>query len=84
MAETSLARQTVLQRARRIKPLREGHRDTGLQRSIGLFQLTMLGVGCTVGTGIFFVLTTNVRHAGPAIIVSFILAAIVAGLTALC
>lgn len=84
MTETLPARQTILQRAKRIKPLHEGHRDTGLERSIGLFQLTMLGVGCTVGTGIFFVLTTNVRHAGPAIVLSFILAAIVAGLTALC
>lgn len=84
MAETTSARQSVLQRMKRIKPLEEGHRDTGLHRTIGLFQLTMLGVGCTVGTGIFFVLTTNVPAAGPAIVVSFILAAIVAGLTALC
>ncbi|MDO5710844.1 MAG: amino acid permease [Micrococcales bacterium] len=68
----------------RRKPLVPGGRDTGLSRSIGLLQLTMFGVGATVGTGIFFVLTTQVPNAGPAIIFSFILAAIVAGLTALC
>ena len=55
-----------------------------LSRTIGLFQLTMLGVGCTIGTGIFFVLTTEVPAAGPSIIFSFIAAALVAGLTALC
>jgi amino acid transporter len=68
----------------RRKPLRPGGHDTGLVRSIGLFQLTMFGVGATVGTGIFFVLTTNVPKAGPAIVFSFVLAAVVAGLTALC
>jgi basic amino acid/polyamine antiporter, APA family len=55
-----------------------------LARTIGLWQLTAFGVGATVGTGIFFVLNTEVPVAGPAVIFSFILAAIVAGLTALC
>jgi APA family basic amino acid/polyamine antiporter len=55
-----------------------------LQRSIGLFQLTLFGVGATVGTGIFIVLTEAVPEAGPAVIVSFILAGITAALTAVC
>jgi basic amino acid/polyamine antiporter, APA family len=55
-----------------------------LHRSIGLFQLTMLGVGATIGTGIFVALTTAVPAAGPAVIVSFVLAGITAALTALC
>ncbi|WP_240640909.1 APC family permease [Nocardioides ferulae] len=76
--------QTLGARMRRRKPLEPEAHDTGLVRSIGLFQLTMLGVGATVGTGIFFVLTTEVPQAGPAIVVSFVLAAIVAALTALC
>ncbi len=75
---------TFRQRLFRRKPLEPGAHDHGLARTIGLFQLTMFGVGATVGTGIFFVLTTNVPDAGPAIIFSFILAAVVAGLTALC
>ena len=36
--------------------------DTGqseLARSIGLFQLSMFGVGATIGTGIFFVLVAG-------------------------
>jgi amino acid transporter len=68
----------------RRKPLVPSGHDTDLKRSIGLFQLTMFGVGATIGSGIFFVLTTNVPEAGPAIIFSFVAAAVVAGLTALC
>lgn len=74
--------------------LNEGHLDEhgestgdtghGLKRSIGTFSLTMIGVGATIGTGIFFVLSEAVPAAGPATIISFIVAAIVAGLTALC
>ena len=55
-----------------------------LNRSITLFQLVMFGVGATIGTGIFFVLSQTVPTAGPAVIISFIMAGIVAGLTALC
>lgn len=55
-----------------------------LHRSITLFQLVMLGVGSTVGTGIFFVLAQTVPVAGPAVILSFAIAGVVAGLSALC
>jgi APA family basic amino acid/polyamine antiporter len=55
-----------------------------LARSIGLFQLTMFGVGATIGTGIFIVLTEAVPEAGPGVIVSFVLAGITAALTAVC
>jgi len=55
-----------------------------LARSIGLFQLTMFGVGATVGTGIFIVLSEAVPEAGPGVVVSFILAGITAALTAVC
>lgn len=75
---------TLARRMLRRKPLTPGLHEHGLARTIGLFQLTMFGVGATIGTGIFFVLTTNVPKAGPAIVVSFVLAAVVAGVTALC
>lgn len=62
-----------------------GTGDAGhLGRSLSLFQLMMFGVGATVGTGIFFVLSETVPVAGPGVIVSFALAGITAGLTALC
>jgi hypothetical protein len=55
-----------------------------LERSIGLFQLTMFGVGATIGTGIFIVLTTAVPKAGPGVVLAFAIAGITAALTALC
>jgi len=61
--------------------------DTGkseLARTIGLFQLSMFGIGATIGTGIFFVLAQAVPVAGPAVIWSFVIAGTVAGLTAIC
>ena len=44
----------------------------------------MIGVGATVGTGIFFTMVEAVPKAGPAVILSFLIAALTAGLTALC
>ncbi|WP_155725384.1 amino acid permease, partial [Mycobacterium avium] len=55
-----------------------------LRRGIGTFQLTMFGVGSTIGTGIFFVMSQAVPEAGPAVIVSFLLAGVAAGLAAVC
>lgn len=71
----------------RRKPLRlqtGAHAGPDLDRSIGTFQLMMFGVGATVGTGIFFVLHEAVPDAGPAVIVSFLVAGLGAGLSALC
>jgi APA family basic amino acid/polyamine antiporter len=59
---------------------REGH---GLRRTMGLFQLICFGVGAIVGTGIFVGLSDSVAQAGPAVVVSFILAAITCVFTAL-
>lgn len=82
---------TLLQQAFRRKPVTamsaESGADSGggeLARSIGLFQLTMIGIGATIGTGIFFVLSQAVPVAGPAVIWSFVIAGAVAGLTAVC
>ncbi|WP_042370020.1 amino acid permease [Streptacidiphilus neutrinimicus] len=62
----------------------EGHEGGGLRRTVGTFQLTMIGVGATIGTGIFFTLSTAVPEAGPAVILSFVIGAVTAALTALC
>jgi APA family basic amino acid/polyamine antiporter len=64
-------------------PIAHGSADH-LKRSIGAFQLTMFGVGSTIGTGIFFVLSQAVPESGPSVIVSFIIAGIAAGLAAIC
>jgi amino acid transporter len=70
-------------RRKPITPPEESEGD-GLRRRIGTFQLAMLGVGATVGTGVFFVMHEAVPLAGPAVILGFVLAAVVAGLTAVC
>ncbi|MGW1816718.1 amino acid permease [Streptomyces sp. NPDC002125] len=57
----------------------EGH---GLRRTMGLFQLVCFGVGAIVGTGIFVGLSDSVAEAGPAVVVSFVLAAITCIFTA--
>ncbi|MFF3850326.1 amino acid permease [Streptomyces sp. NPDC002328] len=58
---------------------REGH---GLRRTMGLFQLVCFGLGAIVGTGIFVGLSDSVSQAGPAVVVSFVLAAITCVFTA--
>ena len=64
-------------------PVAQGASEN-LKRSIGTFQLTLFGVGATVGTGIFFVLSEAVPEAGPGVVASFVIAGIAAGLAALC
>jgi amino acid transporter len=81
----------MLEQVMRRKPVTVMTEETGadseggeLKRSISLFQLTMFGVGATIGTGIFVILTDAVPVAGPAVILSFVMAGVVAGLTAIC
>ncbi|MFF1413686.1 amino acid permease [Streptomyces sp. NPDC058289] len=59
----------------------EGGQGEGgsLRRSLTMWQLTMISIGATLGTGIFVVLGTAAPKAGPAVTISFI----IAGLTAL-
>ncbi|MEU9251710.1 amino acid permease [Streptomyces sp. NPDC048270] len=59
----------------------EGGQGEGgsLRRSLTMWQLTMISIGATLGTGIFVVLGEAAPKAGPAVTISFI----IAGLTAL-
>lgn len=61
-----------------------GEDKKGLKRSMGALDLTALGVGAIIGTGIF-VLTgvAASKYAGPAVVISFVISGIVAGLAAL-
>ena len=45
-----------------------------LKRAVGLLDLTALGIGAIIGTGIFVILGEAIGDAGPAIILSFVLA----------
>jgi len=58
---------------------------TSLRRSLGPWSLTALGIGAIVGAGIFVVTgTAAAEYAGPAIIISFLLAASACTCAALC
>ena len=70
----------------RIKPLDkilETAEKKCLKRQLGPFQLTMLGIGAIIGTGIFVLTSVAAQKAGPGMMFSFIIAAVVCGLTAL-
>jgi APA family basic amino acid/polyamine antiporter len=47
-----------------------------LTRTLGAFQLTMLGIGAIIGTGIFVLTAEAANKAGPAMMVSFVIAAV--------
>jgi APA family basic amino acid/polyamine antiporter len=66
----------LAQQVLRRNPVREMEDETGadtgqseLKRTIGPFHLTMFGVGATIGTGIFFILSEAVPVAGPAVLI---------------
>lgn len=48
-----------------------------LKKTLGAFDLVLLGIGCTIGTGVFVLTGINAaRYAGPAISISYLLAGI--------
>lgn len=55
-----------------------------LTRTLGATQLTMLGIGAIIGTGIFVLTALAADKAGPAMMISFVIAAVVCGFAALC
>src|SRR6266498_1615525 len=64
---------------------KEALTDHSLKRALGALNLTMLGIGAIIGTGIF-VLTGTVAalNAGPAVVLSFVLAGVASIFAALC
>src|SRR5712692_1767438 len=61
-----------------------------LKRTLGAFDVVMLGIGAIIGAGIFATIGTAAAGdpsrpgAGPALILSFVLTAVVCGFSALC
>ena len=68
----------------RTKPI-DPNANTGLKRTLTALDLTLLGIGCIIGTGIF-VLTgvAAAEHAGPAIVLSFIISGTACAFAAFC
>ncbi|MFI7586829.1 amino acid permease [Spongisporangium articulatum] len=59
------------------------HEGEGLKKSVGAGQLTAFGVGAIIGTGIFVVIGEGALTAGPAVVISFVLAAVACVFSAL-
>jgi APA family basic amino acid/polyamine antiporter len=56
-----------------------------LRRTLSAFDLTLLGIGAIIGTGIFVLTgTAAANQAGPAIVVSYLLAGLACAFAALC
>jgi APA family basic amino acid/polyamine antiporter len=55
-----------------------------LHRSLGAFQLTLFGIGCIIGTGIFVLTAAGAQKAGPGLMLAFIIAGAVCVVAALC
>ncbi len=56
----------------------------GLHRSLGPWQLTLLGIGAIIGTGIFVLTAEAAQKAGPGMMLSFVVAGFVCAVAALC
>ncbi len=70
----------------RVKPLDlilANAEKKALKRQLGWFSLMMLGVGAIIGTGIFVLTSVAANKAGPGMMISFVIAAVVCALTAL-
>ena len=71
----------------RVKPLDEilaTAEKKSLKRSLGAFQLTMMGIGAIIGTGIFVLTAEAAQKAGPGMMLSFVIAGFVCAVAALC
>lgn len=63
----------------------DGTETTRLKRSLGTLDLVGFGIGIVIGTGIFTLTGTAAKdHAGPAVMISFLIAGVVAVFAALC
>jgi APA family basic amino acid/polyamine antiporter len=70
----------------RIKPvdhILQSAKTRGLKRQLSAFDLTMLGIGAVIGTGIFVLTSVAANKAGPGMMFSFVIAGFVCALAAL-
>lgn len=68
-----------------VTQLLEPSKSKTLMKTLGSFDLIMLGLGSIIGTGVLVLAgLVAARDAGPAVVFSFVLAAIVCGFIALC
>lgn len=81
---TAAPRGGLLGRVKSLDAILATAEKKSLHRSLGAFQLTMLGIGAVIGTGIFVLTSEAAQKAGPAMLISFCIAGFVCAVAALC
>ncbi|MFQ7473870.1 MAG: amino acid permease, partial [Anaerovoracaceae bacterium] len=77
--------QKILRKLPLDKVIGNDKNKNGLKRSLGAFELTMLGVGVIIGSGLFVITgVAAAEQAGPGLIISFVLAGLACACAALC
>lgn len=73
----------LFERVKSLDHILELAQRKGLKRQLGAFDLTMLGIGAIIGTGIFVLTSVAAEKAGPGMMYSFVISGFVCALTAL-
>ena len=74
----------LFQRKKSLDMILQTAQKKSLTRQLGPFQLTMLGIGAIIGTGIFVLTAAAAQKAGPGMMWSFVIAGLVCAVAALC
>src|SRR5947208_15391516 len=81
---TSAAREGGFSRIKSLDAILATADKKSLKLALGAFQLTLLGIGAVIGTGIFVLTATAAQKAGPGMMISFMIAGAVCAVAALC
>jgi APA family basic amino acid/polyamine antiporter len=84
MATASPREGLLLGRVKSLDAILATAEKKSLKRSLGAIQLTLLGIGAVIGTGIFVLTAEAAQKAGPAMMISFVIAGFVCAVAALC
>ncbi|WP_095011129.1 amino acid permease [Tsuneonella mangrovi] len=74
----------ILDRVKPLDAILATAEKKSLKRSLGWFQLTLMGIGCVIGTGIFVLTSVGAQKAGPGLMVAFAIAGLVCIVAAFC
>ena len=74
----------ILDRVKSIDAILATAEKKSLHRSLGAVQLTLFGIGCIIGTGIFVLTAAGAQKAGPGLMLAFVIAGAVCVVAALC
>jgi APA family basic amino acid/polyamine antiporter len=74
----------IFGRAKSIDAILATAEKKSLHRTLGAFQLTLFGIGCVIGTGIFVLTAAGAQKAGPGLMLAFAIAGAICIVAALC